>query len=245
MALIEFKDVSKAFGKNQVLQHMDLEIQKGETITIIGGSGSGKSVTLKLLLRLLMPDEGGITFKGKDVCNMEDNELFQMRSQIGMLFQGSALFDSLTVFENVAYPIREHHDYSEEQIDKMVGEKLKMVGMEGTQNLYPSDLSGGMKKRVGLARAIANNPEVILYDEPTTGLDPANTNRIDELILDLQKALNVTSVVVTHDLQSAFKVSDRLALLHNRKIEFVGTTDQVRNSKNPVVQDFLQGKIGE
>lgn len=245
LSLIEFKKVSKSFGDNHVLGKMDLCIEKGETITIIGGSGSGKSVTLKLLLGILDPDEGDIFFKGENVINMEETELIKMRSQIGMLFQGAALFDSISVLENVAYPILEHHTQPPEKIEQVVGEKLKLVGLGGAEGIYPADLSGGMKKRVGLARAIATDPDVILYDEPTTGLDPANTNRINEMILHLQNVLKVTSIVVTHDMESAFKVSNRLALLHNRKIEFVGTVNEVKNSKNPVVQNFIKGEIGE
>lgn len=245
MSIIEFRNVFKSFGENRVLEGMDLAIREGETLTILGGSGSGKSVTLKLLLGLIAPDHGHVFFKGQDVFAMEEAETFQMRSKIGMLFQGAALFDSLTVLENVAYPLREHFSYSDEEIAKLVREKLSVVGLSGTEDVYPADLSGGMKKRVGLARAIATNPDVILYDEPTTGLDPANTNRIDELIIELQRKLKVTSVVVTHDLASAYKVSNRLALLHHHKIEFVGTVDEVKNSSNPVVRNFIRGQIGE
>lgn len=245
MSLIDFKNVSKAFDDHKVLQGLNLSIEKGETLTIIGGSGSGKSVTLKLLLGLIDPDEGEILFKGVNVADMIGSELIHMRSQIGMLFQGSALFDSLTVAENVAYPLVEHHSYSEEEIEGIVSIKLGLVGLEGSQDIFPADLSGGMKKRVGLARAIATDPEVILYDEPTTGLDPANTNRINELILHLQSVLKVTSVVVTHDMDSAFKISNRLALLHNRKIEFVGTVKEIRSSGNAVVRAFINGEIGD
>ncbi|MBI4412715.1 MAG: ABC transporter ATP-binding protein [Deltaproteobacteria bacterium] len=244
MSLIEFKNVSKAFGENQVLIGMNLAIEQGETITIIGGSGTGKSVTLKLLLGVIKPDEGDILFKGESVVEMTGEALIEMRSHIGMLFQGAALFDSLTVEENVAYPILEHYKYADEKVRRIVREKLTVVGLDDTEDMYPADLSGGMKKRVGLARAIATNPEVILYDEPTTGLDPANTNRIAELILKLQKELKVTSVVVTHDMATAFKISNRLALLHNKKIEFVGTVDEVKRSRNPVVQNFIEGEIG-
>lgn len=242
--MIEFKNVSKSFGDKKILSGMNLSIFKGETITIIGGSGTGKSVTLKLLLRLLLPDEGAIYFKGQNILEMEEEALVKMRSEVGMLFQGAALFDSLTVYENVAYPIREHFDYTEEKIEEMVKEKLKVVGLEEAIEMYPADLSGGMKKRVGLARALATNPEVILYDEPTTGLDPSNINRIDELILSLQKMFKVTSVAVTHDMSSAFRISDRLALLYDRKIEFVGNVDEVKKSSNKVVKDFINGEIG-
>lgn len=242
MALIEFKNVSKSFGDHDVIRDLSLEIIQGETLTILGGSGSGKSVTLKLLLGLMSPDSGQIFFKGEKIEQMNEESLIRMRSKMGMLFQGAALFDSLTVFENVAYPVREHGKHSEEEIEKIVARKLELVGLPDVQEMFPADLSGGMKKRVGLARAIATDPEVLLYDEPTTGLDPANTNRIDELILHLQKVLKVTGIVVTHDLASAFKVSNRLALLHNKKIEFVGSVIDVKNSRNQVVQNFIRGE---
>lgn len=246
MPIIEFKDVHKSFGKKVILKGMNLSVEQGETLTIIGGSGTGKSVTLKLLLGLLAPDEGAIFFKGQNINEMEEAALIEMRSQIGMLFQGAALFDSLTVGENVAYPVREHHkDYSDEKVTAIIHEKLELVGLSGSQDSYPADLSGGMRKRVGLARAIATNAEVILYDEPTTGLDPANTNRISELIRQLQDVLKVTSVVVTHDMGSAFKISDRLALLHDGQIEFVGTVSEAKNSDNPIVQNFIRGEIGQ
>lgn len=245
MITIALENVSIAFGPKQVLKGCSLEIRQGETMTIIGGSGSGKSVMLKLILGLIPADEGHIFFKGKDLTSLTEKEFIAMRAKIGMLFQGAALFDSLTVYENVAYPIREHFDYSEEKIDKIVDEKLALVGLSESKFLYPEDLSGGMKKRIGLARAIASDPEVILYDEPTTGLDPTNTRRINELILHLQKVLKVTSIVVTHDMASAFAVSDRLALLSDKKIEFVGTVDEVKNSKNSTVADFIHGEIGE
>jgi len=244
MSLIEFRNISKSFGDHQVLSGLNLAVKQGETLTIIGGSGSGKSVTLKLLLGLLDADDGGIFFRGANIVDMTREGVVQMRSRIGMLFQGGALFDSLTVFENVAYPLVEHHSHSPEELERIVREKLDLVGLSGTEPMYPADLSGGMKKRVGLARAIAINPDVVLYDEPTTGLDPANTNRINELILRLQEVLKVTSLVVTHDMASAFKVSNRLALLHNRKIEFCGTVDEVKRSTNPVVKNFIHGEIG-
>ncbi len=242
MALIEFKNVSKSFGDHEVIRDLSLDIIQGETLTILGGSGSGKSVTLKLLLGLMTPDSGQIFFKGEEIGNMSEESLIKMRSKIGMLFQGAALFDSLTVFENVAYPVREHGQHSEQEIEKIVAQKLELVGLPDVQEMFPADLSGGMKKRVGLARAIATDPEVLLYDEPTTGLDPANTNRIDELILQLQKVLKVTGIVVTHDLASAFKVSNRLALLHNKKIEFVGSVEATKSSSNRVVQNFIRGE---
>jgi phospholipid/cholesterol/gamma-HCH transport system ATP-binding protein len=245
MPIIQFENISKSFDANQVLKDMCLDVEPGETLTIIGGSGTGKSVTLKLLLGLLYPDEGRVYFKGQSVPDLSEKELISIRSKIGMLFQGAALFDSLTVFENVAYPIREHFNHTEQKIREIVSEKLELVGLGGIGAMLPSDLSGGMKKRVGLARAIATDAEVILYDEPTTGLDPANTNRINEMILHLQDVLKVTSIAVTHDMNSAFTISNRLALLHNKKIEFVGTVDEVKGSTNPVVKNFIRGEIGE
>ncbi len=244
-SFIHFENIEKAFGKNRIFDGLSLDIRKGETLTIIGGSGTGKSVLLKILLGLISADAGKVLFDKQDVENMNQEQLLAMRKRIGMLFQGAALFDSLNVYENIAYPLREHFDYSQDKLDEIVRQKLELIGLPGIENKMPADLSGGMKKRVGLARAIATDPEVILYDEPTTGLDPTNTNRIDELILSLQKKLKVTSIVVTHDMGSAFRISNRLALIYQRKIEFVGSCEEVRNSKNEIVQDFIQGKIGE
>lgn len=245
-AFIHYDLISKAFGKNRIYEGLDLDIFKGETITIIGGSGTGKSVMLKLLLGLMRPDKGKILFGGQDVVHMSDEQLNKTRKRVGMLFQGGALFDSMSVADNVSYPIREHFkDYDEEKITKIVREKLEMVDLPQTENMMPSDLSGGVKKRIALARAIATDPEVLLYDEPTTGLDPTNTNRINDLILSLQKKLKVTSIVVTHDMNSAFKISDRIALLYDKKIEFVGTKAEIDKSDNQVVQKFIKGEIGE
>ncbi len=242
---IRFVDVWKKFGENEVYRGLNLDIFKGETITIIGGSGTGKSVMLKLLLGLMRVDQGQIFFDGKDVCQMNNEQLLAVRKRVGMLFQGAALFDSLTVKENIAYPLREHFDYSEDKISQVVREKLAVVGLPGIEEMMPSDLSGGMKKRIGLARAIATDAEVVLYDEPTTGLDPTNTNRIDDLIVSLQKRFKVTSIVVTHDMASAFRVSDRLALIYDKKIEYVGSKDEVKNSSNKIVRQFIEGQIGQ
>lgn len=242
--LIQFENVHVTFGKNKVLQGMDLSIEAGETLTIIGGSGSGKSVTLKTLLGVLKPEKGRVVFKDQDVTFMGERELNAMRKQFGVLFQGSALFDSLTVRENVAYPLREHFDYSEKELDRIVAEKLGLVGLEGVEAMMPADLSGGMKKRVGLARAIATTPHVILYDEPTTGLDPTNTHRINHLILSLQNKLKITSIVVTHDMTSAFQVSNRLALLKDGRICFVGTVPEAKSSKDAEVRQFIEGRMG-
>ncbi len=245
-AFIRFQHIKKSFDEKVIYTDLNLDIFKGETITIIGGSGTGKSVMLKLLLVLMRPNAGEIFFDGEDVLKIDEDQLIGVRKRVGMLFQGGALFDSMTVFDNVAYPLYEHYkDYSEEKIAKIVHEKLEVIGLPDTADMMPSDLSGGMKKRVALARAIATDPEVILYDEPTTGLDPTNTNRINDLILDLQKRFKVTSIVVTHDMASAFKVSDRLALLYDKKIEFVGTKAEVDRSTNEVVRRFISGQIGE
>lgn len=241
--IVEFKNVSKAFGENQVIVDASLSIIKGETITIIGGSGKGKTVFLKLLLGVLKPDSGQVIFRGQSLGDMKEKEIVSMRKHIGMLFQGAALFDSLTVAENVAYPIREHFNYDEDKIAAIVSERLEMVGLPGAEDIMPADLSGGMKKRVGLARAIATDPDVILYDEPTTGLDPANTKRICRLILELQEKLKVTSVVVTHDMDAAYRVTDRIAFLHDKCFYFVGTKDEVRASRDPIVQNFIVGDM--
>lgn len=244
-AFIRFENIWKKFGDNEIYRGLSLDVNKGETMTIIGGSGTGKSVMLKMLLGLVRPDKGDIYFDGKSVTQMNHADLITMRKRVGMLFQGAALFDSLSVADNIAYPLREHFKYDEAKIAKIVAEKLAVVDLEGTEDKMPSDLSGGMKKRVGLARAIATDAEVILYDEPTTGLDPTNTNRIDDLIVSLQERFKITSLVVTHDMQSAFQVSDRLALIYDKKIEFIGTVDEVKTSDNKIVMQFIQGQIGQ
>jgi phospholipid/cholesterol/gamma-HCH transport system ATP-binding protein len=245
MSFIEFIGLEKAFGEKKIYKGVNLKIEKGETLTVLGGSGTGKTVMLKMLLGLMAPDAGRILFEGKDVVTMNDEEILGVRRRVGMLFQGGALFDSLSVKENVAYPVREHFDHPEDEISRIVAEKLELVGLPGIEDMEPSDLSGGMKKRVALARAIATSPEVILYDEPTTGLDPTNTRRIDNLISDLQSKLQVTSIVVTHDIQSAFIISDRLALLYEGKIKFVGTKSEVKHADDPVVQGFIKGDMGD
>ena len=243
--VIVFEDIWKAFGRNSIYEGLDLTIYKGETITIVGGSGTGKSVLLKCLLRLLIPDKGRITAFGEQVTGRDEREMNGIRSRIGMLFQGAALFDSMNVRENIAYPLRQQGWEDETKISSRVAEVLDMVNLDGIEKKWPAELSGGMKKRVGLARAIAIEPEVILYDEPTTGLDPTNVKRIDQLIIDMQARLNVTSIVVTHDMDSAFRVSDRLAMLYKRKIVWCGFKDEVESADNPVVQDFINGNIGE
>ncbi|MBI4126345.1 MAG: ABC transporter ATP-binding protein [Deltaproteobacteria bacterium] len=239
--MIEFRDVSKSFGGRPILTDVDIAVERGETLAIIGGSGTGKSVFLKHILGVLAPDQGHVLFEGRDVAMMTEAELIAMRRRIGMLFQGAALFDSLTVAENIRYPLLEHAHETEEKLQRIVAEKLRLVGLLGIEEMMPNDLSGGMKKRVGLARAIAINPDVILYDEPTAGLDPANTKRICRLIVELQEKLKVTSIVVTHDMESAFAITDRIALLSGGKFAFVGTASEARASINPLVQHFIEG----
>jgi len=240
--IIEIKKVYKSYNGLQVLQGVDLRIKQGETITILGGSGTGKSVLLKLITGLEKPDQGAIRINAHNIVPLTEDELVPIRRKIGMLFQGAALFDSLSAGENVAYPIREHFHLSEEEIGGIVGEKLGMVGLEGIEEKMPAELSGGMKKRVGLARAIAIDPEIILYDEPTTGLDPANTRRINQLIVELQRILKVTSIVVTHDLASAYEVTDRLALLYQGRIAMTGTKEEFKTSQMQEVQEFIAKK---
>ncbi|MFH0985247.1 MAG: ABC transporter ATP-binding protein [Candidatus Omnitrophota bacterium] len=239
--MIEIKGIHKWFDDHHVLCGVDLTIKEGETIVIIGRSGCGKSVLLKHIMAILEPDEGDIKIDGRSMFSMEPEEQDQFRLELGMLFQGAALFDSLTVLENVGFSLFEHTTLSEEVITRKVVEKLRMVGLEGIEELMPSSLSGGMKKRVGLARAICNEPKIILYDEPTTGLDPINADVINDLILSMQKQLKVTSIVVTHDMTSAYKVADRIAMLYEGKIIGIGTPDEIRNSKDPVIQQFITG----
>ncbi len=242
-ALIQYRGVYKAFGKKKIFEGLDLEVQKGETLTIIGGSGTGKSVLIKCLIGLLNPDAGSIVFDGQDVTQLNEEGLRAVRKRVSMVFQGSALFDSLSVGENIAYPLRENMpELSEEEVRARVAKKLELVNLAGIEQMKPSDLSGGMRKRVGLARAIATDPEVILWDEPTTGLDPISTRVIDELILSMKKTLGATSIVVTHDMDSAFRVSDRMAMLARRKIVESGTVAQMQGSKNPDVRAFFDAR---
>ncbi len=240
---IQFTGVRKAFGPKVVYQHLDLAVRKGEALTIVGGSGVGKSVMLKMLIGLLKPDAGTIVFDGKEVTVMGREELSLLRRRIAMLFQGGALFDSLNVRDNVAYGLEEHFRYqmSDKEMAERVAWALELVGLPGIESMWPGDLSGGMKKRVALARAIAVQPEVVLYDEPTTGLDPINTARVNHLISGLQKRLNITSIVVTHDMKSAFTISDVVAMVHGGRIICKGTVDEFRASKDPRVHDFIEG----
>ena len=239
--MIELIDVHKSFGDNYVLRGIDLSIQRGETMVIIGGSGSGKSVIIKHMIGLLKPDKGKVVVDNKDVSSLKEGELNELRKKFGMLFQGAALFDSLSVWENVGFGLKEHTHLSNEEVKRIAIEKLKMVGLEGVEDLRPSELSGGMKKRVGLARAIAMEPEILLYDEPTTGLDPIMADAINDLIVEMKKKLNVTGIAITHDMVSAYKIGDRIAMLYKGEIIGVGTPEEIKNSQDPVVHQFITG----
>jgi len=241
MSLIEFRGVQKAFGSKVVYRDLNLEVRGREVLTIIGGSGQGKSVMLKMLIGLLSVDGGAIYFDDQQISGMSEAQYAAVRRRVAMLFQASALFDSLNTKENVAYGLREQLDMSEKEISERVRESLTYVGLPGTEETWPADLSAGMKKRVALARALAIRPEVLLYDEPTTGLDPINVTRIADLIEYLNETLDVTSVVVTHDMDTALAISDRIAMIHEGFVIFSGTPDELRASDNPQVRDFIEG----
>jgi len=244
--IIVLKDVIKKFSAKVVLDNISLAVEKGKTTVVIGPSGCGKTVLIKHLILLLRPTSGEVYFKGQRIDNFSEGQLNQIRTHYGFLFQGGALFDSLSVAENIIFPIRQHCEKPDwNQVGELVKSKLAMVGLDGFQNYYPANLSGGQRKRVALARAIALNPEVILYDEPTTGLDPIRSDVINELILKLQRELGVTSVVVTHDMTSAYKVADRIIMLHRGKIIADGDADHIRNHPHPVVQHFIKGQVSD
>jgi phospholipid/cholesterol/gamma-HCH transport system ATP-binding protein len=242
--IISFRGVSKAFGDVMVYEDLSLDIRRGETLTIIGGSGVGKSVCLKMLIGLMKTDGGTIHAFGDEVSTMGAKGLLRLRSRIAMLFQGAALFDSMSVEENIKYPLIEHNWGTQGEMNKRVTEVLEMVDMPGIQKMKPSELSGGMKKRVGLARSIAIEPEVILYDEPTTGLDPVNVRRINGLILSLQERLGITSIVVTHDMDTVFTITDRLAMVYEKRIAFVGTPAQAEQHDLMYLREFIKGGRG-
>lgn len=245
-SIIVLKDVTKKFGKNVVLDDISLAIEKGKTTVVIGPSGCGKTVLIKHFIVLLRPTGGQVYFKGQRIDNLGENELNKIRTRYGFLFQGGALFDSLSVAENIIFPIRQHYKITDwKGVEELVKAKLAMVGLDGFQNYYPAKLSGGQRKRVALARAIALNPEVILYDEPTTGLDPIRADVINELILKLQKELGETTVVVTHDMTSAYKIADRIIMLHNGRIIADGDAKHIRNHPHPTVQQFVTGQVSE
>ena len=239
--MISLRGLSKRFGTNQVLDGLDLEVERGETMVVIGGSGTGKSVLLKHIIGLLRPDAGEVVVDGVPVSRLRGWELKEFRKEFGMLFQGSALFDSLRVLDNVAFGLREHRRLKEAEIRERVREKLALVGLHGVEHLWPSELSGGMKKRVALARALAMEPKILLYDEPTTGLDPIRADSINDLIVELRDRLKVTGVAITHDMTSAYKIADRIAMLYKGKIIAVGTPQEMRDSADPVVHQFITG----
>lgn len=239
--MIKIKHVSKYFGKKAALRDINLEIADGETLAIIGGSGSGKSTLLRLMIGLIQPSEGEIWIGDDEISTMTEDQLTRVRLRMGMVFQYSALFDSMTVGDNVAFGLVEHTDYPEDRIREIVKEKLKQVGLEGVEHLMPNELSGGMKKRVSLARAIAFGPEIIFYDEPSSGLDPITTAKIDELIISTQKTLNVTSVVVTHDMASACRIANRIAMVYQGELIALDTVERFRRLPDPRVQEFFAG----
>lgn len=239
--MIIIENLHKQFQNNKVLRGIDLTIKDGETIAIIGPSGCGKSVLLKHIVGLLHPDEGSVHVESKNINELSSKELYDVRRMFGFLFQGSALFDSMTVEENIGLPLVEHDNgFSSAEIRRVVGEKLELVGLPGTEGLKPSELSGGMKKRVGLARALATNPKYILYDEPTTGLDPVMSDSIDELIRDLSSKLAMTSIVVTHDMLSVKNVADKVSMMHEGKIYFTGTPQEVIESEDTILRNFIR-----
>ncbi|MFQ6083596.1 MAG: ABC transporter ATP-binding protein [Candidatus Aminicenantia bacterium] len=240
--MIKIVDLHKSFGSKKVLQGVNLEIEKGETMVIIGGSGAGKSVLIKHIIGLLRPDKGEIYINGIEMSQLKEEELRKMTKKIGMLFQGGALLDSLTVGENIGFGLERLTNYRPEEIKEIVARSLEKVGLPGIENLMPHELSGGMKKRVSLARAIAYQPEIILYDEPSTGIDPIRADAINELIIKMKNELEITSVVITHDMVSAYKVGDRLAMLYEGKIIEVGSPEEIKKSSNPIVQQFIHGQ---
>ncbi len=239
--MIIIKNLSKTFGKHKVLDKINLKIEKGKITIIMGGSGCGKSTLLKHLIGALKPDSGEIIIAGKDITKMDENSLDKMRKKFGMLYQNGALFNSMSVGENVALPLREHTKLDNKIIEIVVKMKLELVGLTGFNELFPSQISGGMKKRVALARAIALDPQVVFYDEPGAGLDPVTRSVIDKLIADLSKKLNITSIVVTHEMESAFRIADKIAMVHEGKIIAEGTIPEIKNSQNEVVQQFITG----
>ncbi|OGV96440.1 MAG: ABC transporter ATP-binding protein [Nitrospinae bacterium RIFCSPLOWO2_02_FULL_39_110] len=239
---ISIQDVYKSFGNNHVLRGAFLEIKKGESMVVIGGSGTGKSVLIKCVIGLLKPEKGEIYIDGQEVASLKEGDLNEIRKKFGMLFQWGALFDSMRVWENVSFGLRQHTRLKDTEIKDIVIEKLKLVGLRNVENLMPSELSGGMRKRVSLARAIAMEPEILLYDEPTTGLDPIMADVINELIIHLREKIKVTSIAITHDMVSAYKIADRIAMLYKGEIIEVGTPEGIRNSKNEIVQQFIQGR---
>jgi phospholipid/cholesterol/gamma-HCH transport system ATP-binding protein len=238
---IEFRGVWKRLGRKEVLRGVELEVRRGECMVIIGRSGTGKSVLLKHVVGLLAPDRGHVCVNGMEVEHLPEKELLELRRGMGMLFQGGALFDSMTVGENVGLPLREHTPMPQTQIDIVVSEKLALVGLEGNEGMRPSNLSGGMKKRAALARSLVLNPKIMLYDEPTTGLDPITSDLINQLIRRLQQRLGMTSIAVTHDMRSAYHIADRIAMLHEGRIHATGTPDEIQATTDPALRQFIEG----
>ncbi|HOI74442.1 MAG TPA: ABC transporter ATP-binding protein [Syntrophales bacterium] len=239
--MIRLVDIHKSFGKQKVLDGLNLTVEKGKTTVIIGRSGGGKSVLLKHIIGLIRPDRGQVIVEGEDITVLNDKDLNEVRKKFGMLFQEAALFDSMNVAENVAFPLREHTNMSSEEIMDSVRDRLAAVGLSGVEEKMPSELSGGMRKRVGLARALAMRPQIVLFDEPTTGLDPVMTEAINQLIVETQRAFNLTCVVISHDIQSVFEIGHRVAMLYEGRIIEYGTPEEVRASRNPVMVQFLTG----
>ena len=239
---IELRDVHRAFGRNQVLRGLDLEVLDGETLSLIGFSGSGKSVILKHMIGLIRPDSGDVLVDGQNLSELEVGELNELRRDIGYVFQFAALFDSMTIAENVAMGLRRIPEMYEEEIVSRVRECLALVDLEGTEDRYPSELSGGMLKRAGLARAIATRPKYLLYDEPTTGLDPVTLAVIDRLIVRMKEELGVTGIVITHDLDSAYRISDRIAMIYDGRIRTCGTVDEIKDSNDLLLRSFIEGR---
>ena len=240
--IIEFQQINMAFDKKEILNDVSFAVQKGETLAVIGPSGSGKSTILRLLIGLLEPTGGKILINGQDVSLFDEDHWNSLRQKMGMVFQYSALFDFLSVGENVAFGLRQHTELSEAGIQKVVAERLEQVGLPDTQAAYPAELSGGMKKRVSLARATALQPEIVLYDEPTAGLDPIMSENINDLIVKTRETMGVTSILVTHDMHSVFKVADRIALLYETRIAAIGSVEEMGNNPHPVLQKFINGQ---
>jgi len=242
--MLKIEHLKKRFGKHTVLDDINLELKQGEVLSIIGQSGMGKSLILKHIIGLLIPDGGRILLDGEEISTptKKPSDFLKVRKRFGMLFQGAALFDSKNVRENLAFPLREHTQMTEEEIDEVIAEALAMVGLKSIQEKMPSELSGGMRSRVGLARALVMKPEIMLYDEPTSALDPIMSDKINDLILELKGKLQMTSIIVTHDMSSAYKVSDKIAMIHEGKIIFSGTPAEIRASRNPYIQQFISGR---
>jgi len=240
--LIEVRDIHKSFGNNHVLRGTTLQIKHGESMVVIGGSGTGKSVLIKCIIGILKPERGEIFVAGREIGSLKEKELYELRKKFGMLFQAGALFDSMRVWENVGFGLLQHTSLSEKEVRDRAIEKLNLLGLHRIEDLMPSQLSGGMRKRVSLARAIAMEPEILLYDEPTTGLDPIRADAINELIVEMREKIKVTSITITHDMVSAYKIADRIAMLYQGRIIEVGTPEQIKHSTNEIVQQFIQGK---